>query len=194
MPPNLAGSAPVGLLLLTSSRRPPAPKPRPIKAVRTELRTRLEEVAKFCTARKLFASRYDLDLVISLWPDDAKARKANGYTKAESGWSGQGRKRPRNLAAGGLPALRLLQDETAAWYRKAIETATRDFEPGERAARRARALGDAVQLAPDRAHHPAGRARRSAGQERQGQEGLDPAGDPQGPHPPGAPCHVGHKA
>lgn len=124
-------------------------EPGPVREVRDQLRAKLHEMAKYCTSRKLFGARYDIyELVLSIWPEDEAARKSNGYTDTGGGWSKEGRKRPRNLSASGMPALKALQDETAAWYMEAIAEATRELPPGMAAAWRARSVGTAVRIAP----------------------------------------------
>ena len=124
-------------------------EPGPIREVRDQLRAKLHDMAKYCTSRKLFGARYDVyELVIEIWPEDEAARKSNGYTDTGSGWSKEGRKRPRNLSASGMPALKALQDETATWYMQAIAEATRELPPGMAAAWRARSVGTAARIAP----------------------------------------------
>ena len=114
------------------------------------MRDKLHALATYCTSAKLFGARYDVyELLISIWPDDEVARTSNGYTKDGLDWSKQGRKRPRNLSASGLPTLEGSQAEIADWYLKAIAEATSALAPGDAAAWKARALREAVELAPD---------------------------------------------
>jgi hypothetical protein len=125
-------------------------EPTQVKAVHAELRTKLHGLAKYCTSAKLFGSRYDVyELLISIWPDDAEARRSNGYTQEGIGWSAQGRKRPRNMKAAGLPTLKAMQAELADWYLEATAEAVRTMDTGDAAAWKGRALREAVQLAPD---------------------------------------------
>lgn len=151
--PRAALALLLGLLLLVAGPTPGAEargEPGPIREVREQLKGKLHDMAGYCTSRKLFGARYDIyELIVALWPDDAVARKSNGYEDTGSGWSKQGRKRPRNLAASGIPALRALQDETAAWYLQAIDEASKALPPGLAAAWRARSVGTAVQIAPN---------------------------------------------
>ena len=132
----LAGTLLVGTIVVHARGEPPK-----VKAVHTELRTKLHGIAKYCTAAKLFGSRYDVyELLLSIWPDDPVARKSNGYTKEGLDWSKQGRKRPRNMKAAGLPSLKAMQAEVADWYLEATAEAVRGMEPGDAAAWKARAL------------------------------------------------------
>ena len=139
------------LLTLPTGRAEARGEPGPVAAVRAELLGKLHAIAEFCAARQLFASRHDVyDLVLSIWPDDEVARKWNGYERFEDGsWSTEGRKRPRNLMATGLPALRALQTETATWYLGAMDEAAAPLPPALSAAWKARAVADAVRIAPD---------------------------------------------
>jgi len=125
-------------------------EPGPIQAVHDQLREKLHGIATYCTSAKLFGARYDVyELVISIWPDDEVARTSNGYTRDGLDWSKQGRKRPGNLQASGLPTLKAMQAEVADWYLKATAEAVRSMAPGDAAAWNARALSEAVDLAPD---------------------------------------------
>ncbi|MDJ0523024.1 MAG: hypothetical protein QNJ90_13220 [Planctomycetota bacterium] len=124
-------------------------EPPKVRAVHAELRTKLHELAKYCTSAKLFGARYDLyELVIAIWPDDPVARKSNGYTKEGLDWSAKGRKRPRNLKKSGLPTLKAMQAEVADWYLEATADAVAGMDPGDASAWKGRALREAVLLAP----------------------------------------------
>ena len=61
------------------------------------------------------SSRHDIyELILELWPDDAVARKWNGYTRdSDGGWKPSVKKRPLNLAVNALPALRERQSKLA---------------------------------------------------------------------------------
>jgi len=138
-----------GLLPGRADRADARGEPAGIVAARADLRSQLHAIADYCTSAKLFASRYDVyELILSIWPDDAAARKSNGYTKEDTAWSATGRKRPRNLKAAGLPALKAMQAEVADGYLERIADAVSTLAPGDAAAWKGRALREAVQLAP----------------------------------------------
>ncbi len=124
-------------------------EPANIVAVRVDLRAKLHAVADYCTSAKLFGARYDVyELILSIWPDDATARKSNGYAREDASWSPSGRKRPHNLKAAGIPSLRAMQTEVALWYMGRIADAVSGMAPGDAAAWKGRALDEAVRLAP----------------------------------------------
>lgn len=125
--------------------------PPAVKAAKTRLRRELHELASWCAGRKLFAARHDVyELVIEIWPEDEVARKWNGYARDPGGgWLPSTKKRPRNLAAGALPALREMQSRIARDYLEAVAQAVREEPGGEAAALRGQALRYAVRIAPD---------------------------------------------